>query len=199
MVFDLGIKAELSLEWNSSQGWLKGNISQPGSECVDVEVHTLTHTCIHPQMRFHPPDLAALFPSSGIQGISFLAMCCFLASERLYSFLLKETVMGKCLHLNVSFFLFPSPPSFSLVFLSLSICSLSWHLLSGRLIILFFRFLIRILSLPLCLCPCPCLFFLSSSYPSPGPPPQTTPIMFSLLLFLSLFMFFLCRIQFSII
>lgn len=126
-------------------------------------------------MRIHPPDLAALFPSSGRWGISFLAMCCFLASERLYSFLLEGAMMGMCLHhsnptcllLDVSFLLFSSPPFFLCVCLSLSLHllpSLSWHLLSGSLIILFLRFLIRILSF---LGPSPslCLSLL---------PPQTT-------------------------
>lgn len=102
-----------------------------------------THTYIHRHMRIHPPDLAALFPCSGKWGISFLAMCCFLASERLCSFFLQGAVMGKSLHhsnptcllLNVSFspFSLLPLPFFLYVFVCLCLAlSSSLHLLPSQ-------------------------------------------------------------------
>lgn len=125
MDFDLGIKAKLS----SSEAAVKvASRATFPSQAVNVFVykHTFTHTRIHHHMRIRPPDLAALFPSSGRWGISFLAMCCFLASEILYSFFLKGAVM-----------VFPSLQShlsllLSSLFPSSSLCvcfSFSFHLL----------------------------------------------------------------------
>lgn len=172
-------------------------------------------------MRIHPPDLADLFPSSGRRGISFLEML-ILSIKKDCSFLVERRNDGEvspsftphlsyCAYFFPTFFLFLLPLPF-LLYLSpylflILLCSchllpsLSWHLLSGSLIILFFTFLIRILSFSLslhhgpspCLCLCPPL-----SLPLALPHKHLTPIMFPFLLFLSLFSF-LCRIQFSII
>lgn len=86
-------------------------------------------------MRIHPPDLAHPVPSSGRWGIFFLVMCCFLASEILYSLLVEGAVVGKCLLskttsliLNVFllFFLFSSWIFFC--FSALLFCSPSYSL-----------------------------------------------------------------------
>lgn len=165
----------------------QGQHFQPGSECVSVQAHTFTHTRIRHHMRIHPPDLAALFPSSGRWGISFLAMCCFLASERLYSFLLEGAMMGKCLHhssptcllLNVSPLylssLFPSSCISLCLALSLSlspsICYPPWADICCQAALLFCSsgfwlgfplFLSVSVPLPLFVC----LFFLQPSLPT---------------------------------
>lgn len=126
MAFDMGIKAQRS----SSETAVKvGSRATFPSQAANVLVYQHTHLCcahIHHHMRIHPPDLPALFPSSGRLGESFLAMCCFLASERLYSFLLEGAVLVSPSHLAppVSFwmYLFSSfPPPSSLLSLCLSL------------------------------------------------------------------------------
>lgn len=214
--FKLNWSSFAETEWNSSQGWLKGNISQPGSECVSAAAHKYTRTRTHTHMRIHPPDLADLFPSSGRWGIFFLVMCCFLASVRLYSLFVEGAPMGKCLHhlqphlSHLGWFF--SSLFFLTFFLSswiffLPLCcslyllpSLSWHLLSGSLIILFFRLLIIILLFffPLSVF-VPHPLSLSSSVLPTGPPSQTFQSNNISFLALSLTFSALCHIKFSII
>lgn len=130
MAFDMGIKAKRS----SSETAVKvGSRATFPSQAANVLVYQHTHLrCahVHHHMRIHPPDLPALFPSSGRLGISFLAMCCFLASERLYSFLLEGAVLVSPSlqpHLSPSGCI--SSPPFLLPLPSFHCVSLSLHLL----------------------------------------------------------------------
>lgn len=163
-----------------------------------VQLHTSTLT--HAHMRIHLPDLADPFPCSGRWGIHIFfpsprVMCCFLASQRLYYFVVGGSNDGGSVSISTTagfgFRIFPFVLFFPLLSFSLHnffcpsvlLCSslnrlpsLSWHLLSGSLIILFFRVLIRILLFPLFLSPS-LSFALSFSLPLPcfcpsDPPPQ---------------------------
>lgn len=120
MVFDFRIKAKQSLaivkqlsrlaqgQCFSARHWMWYRA------CTQIYTHVYTLIWGFTRLTWR-----LCFPCSGRWGISFLAMCCFLASERLCSFLLEGAAMGKCLHQsnptcllpNVSFLLFVSPPS----------------------------------------------------------------------------------------
>lgn len=160
IAFDLGSKAKRS----SSETAVKvGSRATFPSQAVNVLVYKHTHTHIphvyNIILGFTLLTWRLCFPPVG--NGEYLSWRCFLVSERLYSFLLEGTVMVSPSlqpHLSPSGCFFPllsSPPSSLLpvcVCLSRSLHLLpflSWHLLSASLIILFLRFLIKILSFPL--------------------------------------------------
>lgn len=145
------------VEWNNSQGWLKGNFSQSSSECVSEQALRHTHTHIYHYFEDSPPPPTWwLFLSAGKWEISFLAMCCFLVWERSNCFpswgkgngvsITSAPPVSFWMLLSIPFLPF-LPPLFFLSLSSLSPPHLlpisSWHLLSTSLIILFFKCLIK--------------------------------------------------------
>lgn len=149
-------------------------------------------------MRIHPPDLAALFSLQWEMGNIFPGDVLLLSIRKIVFAPPGGSSDGE-MSPSVQPHLSPSEcfsslsllrlPFFPYLFVSLYLAltfplhllhSLSWHLLSGSLIILFFRFLIRILSLRL-----PLFFFLL-------PSPTISSVQWCVLSYiLSRFLFFL--------